>query len=83
MLSATIVCAFLGLAISAAGIHGLRYMQSRVFGGWNRVRVIRNLTGRYRVLILEENAPVWPLVLYRVCFPLGIVVAFAAILWVK
>ena len=79
----TIVGAFLGVGISALGVHGLRYMQARVLGGWNRVRIMHNLTGKYRVLIREGNAPLWPLVLFRVCFPLGIVIAFASIIWVK
>jgi hypothetical protein len=79
----TIVGAFLGVGISGLGVHGLRYMQARVLGGWNRVRIMRDLTGKYRVLIREGNAPLWPLVLFRVCFPLGIVICFASIIWVK
>ena len=80
MLNATIAGAFLGVGISGVGIHGLRYMQARVFGGWNRVRIAHDLTGQYRALIRDGKAPLWPLVLYRVCFPLGIVIAFASIL---
>jgi hypothetical protein len=62
MLNITVVCGFLGIGISALGVHGRRYMQSRVFGGWNRVRITHDLTGKYRVLIREGNAPLWPLV---------------------
>jgi hypothetical protein len=77
------VGAFFGVGVSALGVHGLRYMQARVYGGWNRVRITHHLTGKYRALIREGNEPLWPLVLYRVCFPLGIAIAFASILWVK
>lgn len=83
MLNATTVGALVGLAVSAAGVHGRRYMQARVYGGWNRVRITRDLTGQYRALIRESKAPLWPLVLFRVCFPLGIIIVFASILWVR
>jgi hypothetical protein len=79
MVNATIVGAFSGLGIFLVGVHGLRYMQVRVVGGWNRVKVIPDLTGKYRALIREGKAPRWPLVLYWVCFPLGVIVAFASI----
>jgi len=83
MLNATFVGAFSGLGIFLLGVYGLRYMQARVLGGWNRVKVVHGLTGKYQVLIREGKAPQWPLVLYRVCFPLGVVVAFASILLTK
>jgi hypothetical protein len=83
MLNDTIVCMFSGVGIFGLGVHGHRYMQARVFGGWNRLRITRDLTGQYRVLIREKNAPLWPLILFRVCIPLGAAIAFASILWVK
>jgi hypothetical protein len=83
MPNTTIVGALSGLGIFALGVHGLRYMQARVLGGWNRVKVVHDLTGKYRVLIREAKAPLWPLILYWVCSPLGIVVAFGAILLTK
>jgi hypothetical protein len=82
MFNAGIVGGFLGVGISGVGVLGLQHMQARVFGGWNRVRITRNFSGQYRALIRERKAPRWPLVLYRVCFPLGIVIAFAS-LWLK
>ena len=83
MLNATFVGAFSGLGIFLFGVYGLRCMQARVLGGWNRAEVVHGLTRKYRVLIREGKAPRWPLVLYRICFPLGIVVAFASILLTK
>ena len=80
MVNAAVVGAFSGLSIFLLGVHGLRYMQARVLGGWNQAKVIHGLTGKYQILIREGKAPLWPLVLYRVCFPLGVVVAFASIL---
>jgi hypothetical protein len=74
---------FLGIGVFVLGVRGHRYMQARVFGGWNRIRITRDLTGKYRVLIREGKAPLWPLVLFRECVPLGIVIAFASIVWVK
>jgi hypothetical protein len=82
MLNAGIACGFLGIGICWLGVYGRRYMQARVFGGWNRIRTTRDLAGQYRALIREGKAPLWPLVLFRVCFPLGIVIAFAS-LWLK
>jgi hypothetical protein len=83
MVNATDVGAFLGLGIFGLGVLGLEHMQARVVGGWNRIKVIPDLSRKYRALINEGKAPLWPLVLYRVCFPLGIVVAFASIFFTK
>ena len=83
MLIGTIVGTSLGIGIFGLGVHGPKYMQARVFGSWNRLRITRNLSGKYRALIREGNAPLWPLLLFRVCIPLGIVIAFASVLWVK
>lgn len=83
MFNATIAGTLLGFGISALGVHGRRYMQARVFGGWNRVRITRDLTAKYRTLIREGKAPLWPLMLFRVCLPLGIIIIFASILWVR
>ena len=77
------LCAFGGLGVFALGIHGLRYMQARVLGGWNKIKVISDLTGKYRILIRESNAPRWPLIVYRICVPLGIMITFLAILWIR
>ena len=44
---------FLGIGVFVLGVRGHRYMQARVFGGWNRIRITRDLTGKYRVLIRE------------------------------
>lgn len=83
MANAAEIGAFSGLGIFLLGANGLRYMQAHVLGGWNKVKIVHDLTGRYRSLIREGKAPLWPLVLYWVCFPLGIVVAFASILLTK
>ena len=40
----------------------------------------RSTERRYRRLIREQGAPVWPLVVTVACMLLGIVVAFAAII---
>lgn len=82
MLDAGVVVMFVGVGIASLGVQGRRYMQARVYGGWNRLRVTRNLAGQYRALIREGKAPLWPLVLFRVCFPLGIVIALASF-WIK
>jgi hypothetical protein len=83
MFHLTAICAFGGIGVSALGIHGLRYMQARVLGGWNRVQVAHDLTERYRALVRESNAPLWPLITYRVCMPLGVVITFSSILWIR
>ena len=83
MINLTGVGAFGGFGVFALGVHGHRYMQARVFGGWNRIRITHDLTGRYRALIREGKTPLWPLVLFRVCVPQGIVITFASIIWVK
>jgi hypothetical protein len=83
MTDLTGICVFGGLGIFTLGIHGLRYMQARVVGGWNKIRIIRGLTGKYEILVRESNAPLWPLVVYRVCIPLGIALTFSSILWIK
>jgi len=36
---------------------------------------------RYRRLVKEQGAEVWPLVVTIICIPLGILIAFAAIIW--
>lgn len=36
---------------------------------------------RYRRLIKEQGAQLWPLVVTIICIPLGIIVTFAAIIW--
>lgn len=83
MLNATSVGVLLGFAIFLVGVHGLRYMQARIHGGWNRIQVVHNFFGKYRTLIREGKAPLWPLILYWVCFPLGIIVTFASIILTK
>lgn len=82
MRDTAIVIMFLGVGICWLGVYGRRYMQARVFGGWNRIRATRDLAGQYRALIREGKAPRWPLVLFRICFHLGVVIAFAS-LWLK
>ena len=83
MLNATSVGVLLGFAIFLVGVHGFRYMQARIYGGWIRVQGPFNFFGKYRALIREGKAPLWPLILYGVCSPLGIIVAFASILLTK
>lgn len=83
MLNVASVGALLGISICMLGVHGFRYMQARLFGGWNRVRIEHGWLGKYRTMIREGNAPLWPLVLYLVCCPLGIVVVFAFIFAAK
>jgi hypothetical protein len=72
-----------GLGISGLGVHGLRYMQARIHGGWNRVKIVPDFFAKYRSMVRAGDAPLWPLVLYWVCFPLGILVAFGSIIWIK
>jgi hypothetical protein len=79
MLNATVLGAFSGFAVFLSGVHGFRYMRARVLGDWNGIRTVRDLTGKYRVLVRAEGAPLWPLLVYRICIPLGIVVTFASI----
>ncbi len=79
MLDATTVGVFSGFGIFLLGVHGFRYMQARVAGGWNRVRIVRGLVGKYRDMIREGIAPLWPLVLCGMCIPIGIAVVFASI----
>jgi hypothetical protein len=79
MLNVTTVGALLGIGIFMLGIHGFRYMQARLLGRWNRVRIMHGWLGQYRTMIREGNAPLWPLALYLVCCPLGIIVIFAFI----
>ena len=83
MLNATFIGAFSGLGICSFGVYGLRQMRARVLAGRNRIKVVHGLAGKYQLLIREGKAPRWPLVLYRTCFPLGMVVAFASILFTK
>lgn len=83
MINLTGVGAFSGVGIFLLGVHGRRYMQARVYGGWNRIRITHDLTGKYRVMIREGKAPLWPLVVFRICIPLGIVITFASIIWIK
>jgi hypothetical protein len=80
MLNTTVLGAFSGFAVFLLGVHGFRYMQARVHGGWNRIRVMHGLTGKYLMLVRAKEAPLWPLLVFWICFPLGIVVAFASIL---
>ena len=75
MLNASTVGALIGVGIFGLGVHGLRHMQSRINGGWSRVRIIPDFFRKYRDLILE-GAPRWPIVLCLVCCPLGIIIAF-------
>jgi len=83
MLNTPTVGAFSGLGIVMIGVYCLRRMQASVFGGWNRVRVTRDLTGKYKALIREGKAPLWPLIIYRVCIPLGTVIAFGSVFLTK
>jgi len=80
MLSATAIGAYTGLVIFGAGIYAQRYMHWRIVGGSHPLKIVRGLTGKYRTLIREAKAPLWPLILCWVCIPLGIVVAFGSIL---
>lgn len=83
MLNATKIGAFLGLSIFGLGVHGFRYMQARILGGWNRVQVIHNFFGKYRALVRDGKAPLWPFVLCCVGIPLGTIIAFGSIFLTK
>jgi hypothetical protein len=80
MLNVSTFGAFIGFGIFGLGVHGFRYMQARILGGWNRARIIHDFFAKYRTLIREEKAPLWPLLLCMICIPLGIVIAFTSIL---
>jgi len=79
MLNSTVVGAYAGFAIFMAGAYARQYMHNRIVGGYFPLRIVRGLSEKYKFLIREDKAPLWPLILFRICIPLGIVVTFASI----
>jgi hypothetical protein len=79
MFNVTFIGPYLGLGIFGAGVYAQRYMHARIVGRSHPLQIVRDFTGKYRDLIREDKAPLWPLVLFRTCIPLGIVLVFASI----
>jgi hypothetical protein len=83
MLNLTYVCAVFGIGIFGFGVYGMTYMNFRVQGINNFLRPLSDLRAKYRRLVKEGGAPAWPLIVSAVCMPVGILIAFAAVLFSK
>lgn len=79
MFDVTFIGGYLGVGIFGVGVYAQRYMHARIVGGSHPLKIVRSFTGKYIALIREGKAPVWPLILFGICIPLGIVVAFGSI----
>jgi hypothetical protein len=73
----------LGIIVCWIGMFGYMSMKFRVLGSRNFLRIVPNVIPRYLRLAKEEGVPLWPLVISIVCLPLGVIIAFCAILWVR
>ena len=71
----------LGVAIASLGVNGRLEMKFRVLGVRDHLKIVPDLTLKYRQLIRDGNAPKWPLTLWRWCFPIGVAVLISPILW--
>jgi hypothetical protein len=83
MLDLTYTLCLLGAGIFLIGVYGHTTMNIRVQGRINMLRPLPNLTQRYRLLVKEEGAPLWPLILGTLCMPVGAIVAFGAMFLVR
>ena len=71
----------LGFVIFGIGAMTRAYMTIllRQASGWSGFRPWSTEMA-YRRLMKEENAPAWPLILTVICLPVGVLIAFAAVL---
>lgn len=76
----TAFVALLGVAVYGFGLYGWSRMKFRVLGTHELMRNVPNLSRRYNQLVRTGDAPAWPLVAWRVCLPLSVAIAIAAIL---
>jgi hypothetical protein len=72
-----------GFAVFVLGGIARMYMMVRLYGwsGWFSSQ--RNVTQKYRAVVMGHHAPAWPIGLSLICTPLGIAIMFGAILLSK
>jgi hypothetical protein len=83
MLNATYIVSLLGAVIFGVGLSGINSMNIRIQGRMNMFKLLPDLKSKYRRLIREEGAPMWPLIVGIWCMPLGAMISFAAILLIR
>ena len=72
--------ALIGVALYCFGLYGWSRMKFRVLGAYELFRNVPQLTLRYDQLVKAGDAPVWPLIAWRVCPILGVAIALGAVL---
>jgi hypothetical protein len=70
-----------GIVLFAIGVLTRTYMNVVIGRSPLSGSDARSTELRYKRLIKEKGAPVWPLAVTVVLLPLGILIAFAAIIW--
>jgi hypothetical protein len=76
----TSLFALIGVALYCFGLYGWSHMKFRVLGAYELFRNVPHLTHRYDQLVRAGDAPVWPLIAWRVCPILGVAIALGAVL---
>jgi hypothetical protein len=79
----TSIVLILGLFVGWIGMFGYMSMKFRVLRRRDFLRIVPDVMPRYRRLIKEQGAPLWPLVVSIVCIPLCPAIMFSAIMWVR
>ncbi len=76
------VC-ILGIAVFCIGATARMYMVVRLNGWAGYLSRQKNLIKNYRLLIENEHASWWPIIVSSACLPLGVMIVFGAILFSK
>jgi len=69
----------IGIAVFWFAVHARLRMKERISGKKNSLEVISDLSAKYQQLIEEKGAPKWPLLVWRVCMPVGLCIALGAV----
>jgi hypothetical protein len=83
VISLNSIILLVGIIVCWMGMYGYMSMKFRVLRRRDYLRLVPDVIPRYRRLIKEEGSPPWPLIIIVVCLPLGVIIAFSAMLWIR